>query len=191
MTLLLHLRKVSATKTDDLHFVITRPVSAALFVTLLATYIFFVDPPQLLYLGLLTVATIAVARLACALLPEGNQRTLTYSLAGIFILSKAFTTFALPVPLFRLFLILLSFVGIPFIYSILRRHRKHQQSIVDRYVLILYSGMTILFISFMAQAGGYATFSQTLINASMDTVFVFLFTAMAMRITEGGIELAF
>ena len=190
LVFLLHLRKTAEEKTDDLHFVFARPFAAALFVTLVTTYFFLVNPPQLVLLGMLVAATIAASRLACALLPEGNQRTLTYTLAGIFILNKVLSTSALPQPLYRLYLCGLTVLGIPFIYSILRRHRKHQEQAIDRYALILYGGISILGISFLAQAGGYATFSQSLINASIDSIFIMLFTLMAMRIAEGGIELS-
>lgn len=189
--LLTYLKKTTAEKTDDLHFIFSRPFSAALFISIATTYLFLVDPPQMVSLTLVGIATIAVVRLACALLKEGNQRTLAYVLGGVFILSKALTAFAFPVPLYRLYLSLLALVGIPFLYSLVRRHCRHHETPFDRYVLLLYCGMVPLFIAFIAQLGGFATFTQTLINASIDTVFVMLFTLMALRISEGGLELLF
>ena len=189
--LLVHLKKSTAEKTDDLHFIFSRPFSAAIFVSITTTYLFFVDPPQMVSLGLLTIATIAVVRLACALLSEGNQRTLTYTLGGVFIVSKALAALAIPVPLYRLYLSVLCLAGIPFLYSLMRRHRRHSSHSFDRYVLVLYCGIGIISVALLAEIGGFATFTQTLINASIETVFVILFTLMALRIAEGGLELTF
>jgi len=189
--LLVHLKKTTAEKTDDLHFIFSRPFSAAIFISVTTTSLFFFNPPQLVLLCLLTIATIAVVRLACALLSEGNQRTLTYSLGAVFIISKMLTAMATPAPLYRLYLSVLALVGIPFLYSLVRRHRTHTDNPFDRYVLLLFGGMTILAVALLAQIGGYATFTQALLSASLDTVIVILFTLMALRIVEGSIELTF
>ncbi|PLX97974.1 MAG: hypothetical protein C0623_14160 [Desulfuromonas sp.] len=182
----------STARTEDWQFIFHRPVSAALFIALAAPVLFYSSlPPPLLQLFILLIATICAARLASELLPEGNQQTLIYILAGFFIVSKTLTTLALPLPLYRLFLVLVSVFGLPFLYSIARRHRKHFTGRFDRYLLIVSIGKGILLVVLIAQISGYATFALQLIESSIGTVFVMIFALMAMRIAEGGIEYFF
>ncbi len=179
-------------KTDDWQFIFQRPIAAALFVALAAPRLFYVTPPPaLLQLVIVIIATASAARLACQLLQEGNQRTLIYALAGFFVTSKALTTFAMPLSLYRVFLVLVTLVGIPFFSWIGRRHKKHFQGSVDHYLLWLRLGQAILVTSLIAQISGYATFSQNLIESSIGTVFLMLFALMALRIVEGAVELFF
>ncbi len=182
----------TAEKTDDWQFIFRRPISAAFFVALAAPRLFYAAlPPPLLQLFILVVATICAARLACELLQEGNQRTLIYTLAGFFVVSKVLTTFAVPIPIYRIYLLIVALLGIPFLYWIARRHRKHVKDVFDRYLLLVSIGKLILIIALVAQVSGYATLSLRLIEATIGTVFLMLFALMALRIAEGAIELFF
>ncbi|NIQ93153.1 MAG: hypothetical protein GWN87_02255, partial [Desulfuromonadales bacterium] len=87
--------------------------------------------------------------LACQLLPEGNQRTLIYTLAGFFLVSKMMTMLAVPLPLYRIFLAAVPLVGIPFLYWISHRHQKYFEGRVDRYVFILGAGKLILLVALL------------------------------------------
>ncbi len=186
------LEVLTAEKTDDWQFIFRRPVSAALFVALAAPRLFYaVPPPALLQLFIIIVATICAARLASELLREGNQRTLIYVLAGLFIVSKTLTILALPPPLYRVYLVVVALTGIPFLFRIARRHRRHLGEGTDRYLLVLHSGKLLLAVVLLTQLGGYAALSLRLIEATVDTVFLALFALMALRIAEGAIDLVF
>ncbi len=185
-----HLEVTTADKTDDWQFIFRHPVSAALFIALAAPRLFYAAlPPPLLQLFILLVATICAARLASELLQEGNQRTLIYTLAGFFIVSKTLTTLAIPIPFYRIFLVLASVIGLPFLYWIAKRHRRHFEGGMDRYLVVVSLGKTILLVALLAQISGYATFALRLMEASIGTVFLMLFSLMALRIAEGAIEL--
>ncbi len=179
-------------KTDDWQFIFRRPVSAALFVALAAPRLFYAAlPPPLLQLTILFIATICAARLASQLLKEGNQRTLIYTLAALFVVSKTLTTLALPLPLYRIYLTAVSIFGIPFLFWLARRHRAHFKGSFDRYLFFISVSKLVLLTALIAQISGYATFAQQLIEATIGTVFLLLFSLMALRITEGGVELVF
>ncbi|MDF1581283.1 MAG: mechanosensitive ion channel [Desulfuromonadales bacterium] len=191
LVLFRHLAATTADKAEDWQFIFKRRYSAALFISLAAPYLFYVSPPPLLYLGVMLIATISAARLAGELLSEGNQRLLTYTLAALFIVSKIFTTLALPLPLYRLYLSLMAVCGIPFLYWLGRQHRQHVTDGVDRYLALLYSGTMIFLATLTAQIGGFAVFSINLVNSTIGTVFLMLFTLMTLRIAEGAIDLLF
>ncbi|PLX77245.1 MAG: hypothetical protein C0615_05685 [Desulfuromonas sp.] len=182
----------AAEKTDDWQFIFQRPYSASLFIALAASLLFYsVLPPPLVQFGIIIVAAVTASRLAGALLPEGNQRTLIYVLTLLFILTKGCTTIALPLPLYRLYLSGISVFGVAFLFWIVRRHHRHNEGRTDSYILQLYGGSLLLVTSLLAQVSGYATFAMRLLDATIGTVFVVLFAMMALRIAEGAIELFF
>jgi small-conductance mechanosensitive channel len=177
--------------TEEWHFILFHPWATGVFVSLCTLSFLYSSAPPLWNLLLWTLAASSAATLVCALLKNPRKRFMVCLLAALFLLSLALRTISLPVPLYRLYLALLSLIGAPLFWVLAARNQRAHEGQLTGFTVALRLGAAILFISFLAQFGGYSTLSFRLIDSSLKTVFLGLFAAMVVKLGQGGIEFLF
>lgn len=184
---LLHRRRKGAV-TEEWRFIILHPLATALFVSIAVCGPLYSAPPALLRWLLSFLAAFSAATLVSGLLDDPYKRLMIYVLAGVFALTLGLQIIGLPLPLYRLYLTLLSLLGIPFLLVLIARQRQAPGRRGGYFILVLRLGVVVLFCSFVAQWGGFSTLSSRLVESSSKTVFLSLFAWMTLHLGRGGCE---
>jgi len=144
--------------------------------------------PPLWRLLLWTAVATAMTRLISVQITRPWKRFLVYVLAILFIIAQALRLFALPRPLFRLYVALIAAVGAPLCFWRASESAKRNDSFI--YTQSLRLGGVVSTVVLAAQLGGYNALSTLLLEASIKTTFlIFLFRLIAL-LCHGGIEYA-
>lgn len=170
------------------HFIIRHPLATAIFVATIACGSLYSAPPALWRWLLAFLAASSSAVLVSGLLDDPRKKLMIYVLAGVYVLTLGLQIIALPLTLYRLYLALLSLLGIPFLLILAARHRKVPGLRNDYFILALRLGALVLFCSFVAQWIGYSTLSSRLFESSMKTVFLGLFSWMTLHLGRGSFQ---
>jgi small-conductance mechanosensitive channel len=162
------------------------PWAAGLFMAFATLSPLYKAPPLAWTFYLLLISVITASILVAGIVPERRHAMLIWLLAFIYLVSMFLQVIGLPLPLLRLYLAVLSLVGIPLLVwmcALSRRNKDSWQLIIGQRI-----GVILLAISLIAQLGGYSTLSMRLVDASIKTVFVLLMVYMVMRLTQGGVD---
>lgn len=173
-------RRVEA--AEEWRFIIQHPLATAIFVSIIVCSPFYTVPPALWRWLLALLAAFSSAVLITALLIDPRKKLMVYVLASVFVITLGLQIIALPLPLYRLYLALLSLLGIPFLLILAKLHRKVPGRRNELFIPALRLGTVILFCSFVAQWMGYITLSSRLVESSMNTVFLGLLTWMTLHL---------
>jgi potassium efflux system protein len=184
---LLHKRR-HGTVRDEWKFIIGHPLATAIFVSIITVGSLFSTPPALWRWLLSTLAAFSAATLVSGLLDDIYKKLMIYILAGVFVVTMGLQMIALPLPLYRVYLALLSLLGVPFLLIVTSRHRKVPGRRNDLFTLVLRLGVIVLVCSFAAQWGGFSTLSSRLVESSIKTVFLGLIAWMTLHLGRGGCE---
>ena len=185
---LIHRYRSTAEETTEWQFIFHHPWATGIFVALAAFSALYGGAPSLWRLALGGFAAASAAILIAGLLKNPRKRFMVYLLAGLYVISLALQTISLPGPLYRLYLSVLSLLGIPVFLLLASRNLKAKKGVGDGFTIALKVGALVLGVSLVAQIGGYSTLSFRLIESSVKSVFVSLFSAMAIRLGQGGID---
>jgi small-conductance mechanosensitive channel/predicted nucleic acid-binding Zn-ribbon protein len=177
--------------TEEWHFILFHPWATGAFVSLCSLSFLYSDASPLWDLLLWIVAASSAAILVCALLEDSGKRFMVWLLATLFLLSLILRAIAFPVPLYRLYLALLSLFGAPLFWVLAANNQRKHEGQLTGFAVALRLGAVILLVAFLAQFGGYSTISFRLIDSSLKTVFLGLFAAMTVKLGQGGIEFIF
>jgi small-conductance mechanosensitive channel len=177
--------------TEEWHFLLFHPWATGAFVSLCSLSFLYSEVSPLFDLLLWIVAASSASILVCALLQDSRKRFMVWLLAALFLLSLILRAIAFPVPLYRLYLALLSLLGAPLFWILAAKDKREHEGQSTGFAVVLRLGAVILLMSFLAQFGGYSTISFRLIDSSLKTVFLGLFAAMAVKLGQGGIEFIF
>lgn len=176
-------------KKDDAsqwNILFRHPWAAGLFVAFATLSPLYKAPPLAWTFYLLLVSVIAASILVAGIVPERRHAMLVWLLAFIYLISMFLQVIGLPLPFLRLYLVVLSLIGIPLLARMCllsRRNKDSWQLIIGQRI-----GIIVLTISLIAQLGGYSTLSLRLVDSAIKTVFVLLMVYMVMRLTQGGID---
>jgi small-conductance mechanosensitive channel len=181
---LLHKRR-RVTVAAEWRFILLHPLATAIFVAAITCGPLYATPPALWRWFITLLAALSSAVLISGLMEDPRKKLLIHILAGVFVLTLGLQIIALPLPLYRLYLTLLSLLGIPFLLTLAARHRKFPGRRNDLFILGLRLGAVVLFCSFVAQWAGYSTLSSRLVESSLKTVFLGLFTWMTLHLAHG------
>ncbi len=181
-----HGSKVEVTR--EWQFILHHPLATGLFVAVSSLSFLYATPYGLWRLLLWSLAAFSAAVLISGLLRNPLKIFMVFLLSSLFVLSLALQIFALPQPLYRLYLALLSLAGIPLLLRLAQKNIRAHGGQIGGFTITLRAGAAVLLVAFVAQCGGYSNFSSRLIEASVQTVFLGLFAAMAIRLGHGGIE---
>lgn len=175
--------------TEDWQFVLSHPLATALFAVIIAFTPLFTAPPELLRFVLLCCGVGAVITLAAPLTENRRQARILVLAAILLLLTTGFRLIALPQPIYRLYLALLSIGLVPILIWQIRaslQRRGPKQGLFFRLVLRIAS--VVLLVSLTAQLSGYMNFSFWLLQATFETGMVILFAHMVMRLGNGGVQ---
>jgi len=137
-----------------------------------------------LYVLLLSVISACI--LVADIVPSRRHAVLVWLLAAVYLISIFFQVIGVPLPLYRLYMLSLSLLGLPLMGWLCLSGRRYNES--WKLIVGLRSGMVILLVSLVAQIGGFSTLSFRLIDSSIKSVFLVLMILMVMRLTAGGIQ---
>jgi len=174
--------------TEQWRFLFEHPLAGGVFVVLVGSSFLYVSPPLLLRWVTLVLGTVAATTLICSMLERPRLRRVIITLATLFICSTTIRVVGLVQPLHRLFLVVVGVIAVPLCLAAARRQRQRRGGQIDLLVLAFYLGTLAGTISLLAQFAGYYSLSAYLINTFLGTVFVYLFTRMAMLIGDGAID---
>ncbi len=183
--LFLLLKSRKGTVTKEWRFIIQHPFATAIFVSVLACGPFYVAPPALWRWLLALLAAFSAATLFSGLIEDQLKKSMTYVLAGVFVVTFWLQIVALPLPLYRLYLVLLSLLGIPFLLVLAGRYRRTPARETDAFLVVLHLGTAVLVCSIIAQWSGFSTLSSRMVDSSIKTAFLGLFAWMTMHLNRG------
>jgi len=173
------------------HFILKHPWATGLFVAVSALS-FLYPAPSAWWRVFLWVLVVGSASILITGLLENRRKIFTvFYLAALFLVSLVLQTISLPQPLYRIYLAVVTLLSVPLLLQVARRNRKAKGGRSDPFVFFL-KGLSLLFFSaFAAQAGGYSVLASRLFESSLETVFLWLVAAMAIRLVRGGVEFLF
>lgn len=177
-----------AEETEEWQFILRHPWATGIFVAFSTLSFAYSETPDLWQLLLWLPAAFSAAILICALLTNPRKRFIIWLLATFFVLSLALRAIALPLPLYRLYLALLSLVGVPLFLLLATGNQRARQGQLTGFTVALRIGAAVLLTSFLAQFAGYSTLSFRLIESSLKTVVLGLFAFMAAKLGQGAID---
>lgn len=177
--------------SEEWRFIIQHPLATGIFVAVAALGPLYGATPGPLLLLFTALAAFSSAILVSGLLKSRCKVFMVYLMATLLVVSTALQVISLPEPLYRLYLTLLSLVGVPFLLQLASRTRKTLGGRTDGFVLALRLGAAILSLAFLAQFGGFTNLSSRLFESSNKTVFLGLFAAMGIRLGRGGLDYLF
>jgi potassium efflux system protein len=177
--------------TEEWRFIFQHPAATGVFVAVTALSPLYGVTPGSLRLLLIALAAFSSAILVSGLLRSPCKIFMVYLLATLLVVSTALQVIALPAPLYRLYLTFLSLTGFPLLVLLASRIRKNLGGRTEGFVLALRLGAVVLFLAFLAQFGGFTNLSSRLFESSIQTVFLGLFAAMAIRLGRGGLDYLF
>jgi small-conductance mechanosensitive channel len=177
-----------AEETEEWQFILYHPWATGIFVAFSTLSLIYTEAPDLWQLLLWLPAAFSASILMCALLKNPRKRFIIWLLATFFVLSLALRAVALPLPLYRLYLALLSLVGVPLFLLLAASNQRARQGQLTGFTVALRIGAAVLLASFLAQFAGYSTLSFRLIESSLKTVILGLFAFMAVKLGQGAID---
>lgn len=170
------------------NFLLRHPVAAGIFVSIVALGSLYRTPPPLWRLVLGALAAFSAAVLAAELLRHRRKNLLVFLLASVYVVSLALQAIVLPEPLYRLYLSLLCILGIPGLLWLTARERQATDA-PSGFTLLLKLGALLLGVALLAQFGGFVSLAARLLESSLASIFIGLFTAMTLRLGVGGMAL--
>jgi small-conductance mechanosensitive channel len=166
-------------------FLTGHPIATGIFVALAAMSYFYSAPSVTWRLYLTAGVLISAGFLVSALL-EKQRMTVLYSLfTATYLLLLFVQTLSLPLPLLRLYLVMISLAGIPLLTWYCYTNRRLRGPRWQR--IGLRTGSILLTASLVAQLGGYSTFSLHLVDSAIKTSFVLVMALFAYRLSAGGV----
>jgi len=180
-------------EVEEWSFFCEHPLAAGFFISFIALNFLYAGVPSLLRLVVWVVAATSIAFIVSSILKDKRKIFLIFLLAFLSIVTVFLQTISFPQPLFRLYRAILCLMGIPFLWrmSKIKVEPLPDKSPVISCVLnaswLFKVGAGIAVTALLAEIGGYIAFSSWLLESSVLTVFVLLFTSMGIRLGEGGV----
>jgi small-conductance mechanosensitive channel len=183
------LRKRSTlAEQKNLRFVAQRPFSAGIlagFMILMPFYGLALGIWRLLFL---TAVCVAIARLAAKLITRTWKRWVVYVLVVILILDRFIQVINLPLPLFRLYVFLVSLTGVALCLWLRVIVGRQGASRLYRWALEL--GALVALVALAAELGGYAAMAAHLLESSIKTTLLLVAGWMLILLLRGGLDWA-
>ena len=185
---ILYYRRTAKLTTPEWQFLLNHPWATALFVSISSCGFLYTSPPEMWSLLLWILAAFPACVLIAALMQKRSKSLMIFLLATFYVLLQILQLVRLPLPLYRMFLALgsLSWCLLLLLCLWIGSHREKVKK--DYFPLAYKIGAGVFFVSFVAQVGGYSTFSFRLVDSSTRTVFYCLFAMMLIRLTQGGVD---
>jgi len=187
LLLLVYRKRQSEDLTEEWAFLYRRPLSGAVFMTLVVTDFIgspYSNAPLSWLLLIAIVLVIAGVRLLDAIYPERLTRRVIRFIATFFIVTETFRVLGLPTPLMQVFQVLLCLTVITACWLLIRRQGRESKKIWFG----IYPGCCVAVIGLVMATLGFATLTTNLIVATLSSYIVIILLKMALRLTNGGIQ---
>ena len=168
---------------------LSHPVAIGLFVASAFSAMIYEAPPPLWRLLLLTVLAASAAVLTSGTFRNPLKRRVAYALAAFFVLVSALETFALPAAGYRLFTLLATGAGLPFLWLTARREEA-ERGRQTGFARLLYLGALVLAAVLAAQLVGYAVLARWLLENALATAFIAFTAVFLIRLGKGALRAA-
>lgn len=173
-------------KVDRWRFLIKRPLSAGLFVSIWVVGPFYGVVDRTWSFLLWAVAGVTAARLVGGLTPDHRKRFGVYVLVAIVVFIQLCRLIALPVPLFRLCIFLIALWGVAFCAW---QNIKIQRQAGPRRFRWGFRLAGLVFISAtLLEVAGYHILAAQLLESSLKTVLLILLGWMFVVLLEGWVK---
>jgi small-conductance mechanosensitive channel len=190
LPLLIHRFHHRAAQPDEWAFLLQHPWATGILVAVSSLSGFYQGPPQLLRFVLYALGVGSVAILIASLAQSRRRSGVVLFLAMLFLLSAALRMISLPLPIYRIYLLVLYLVGAPLLWWISIRARRARGRVTN-FVVSLRLGAVLIVVALVAQLAGFVNFSFGLGQASIETLFAYLFLLMAFKLGFGAIDFLF
>jgi potassium-dependent mechanosensitive channel len=187
LSLLIHRFHHRSAQPDEWAFLLRHPWATGIFVAISSLSGIYQGPPQLFRFVLYTLGVGSVAILIASITLSRRRSRVVLFLAVLFLLSTALRMISLPLPIYRIYLLVLYLIGAPLLWWISIRARRARGRVTN-FVIALRLGSILLTVALVAQLAGYVNFSFGLVQASVETLFAYLFLLMALKLGFGAID---
>lgn len=177
----------NAAEPEGWDFLLHHPWATGIFVAVAALGGFYHAPPPLIRFLQYAFGVGSLAILVAGLVQSRRRGLVVLCLTGLFLISTALRMISLPPPLFRGYLLILYLVGAPLLWWVSVKARRSRGKLTG-FILALRLGAALVALALVAQLAGYTNLSFSLVQASVETLFAYLFLLMALKLGFGGIE---
>jgi potassium efflux system protein len=172
-------------------FLAARPFSAGLFLGVMTTFFIYQygGIPGTWNLAITTIGGISFVRISGGLIETSWKRHFIYGLMIVSILSRLMDVVSLPLPLFRIYIVLISLVGILLCLRWAGESGRHKDSILYPFSLRLVSFSFVFFI--IAELWGKKGLALYLFESLTRSIAIALVFMLFMYMIRGGLEWLF
>ena len=167
-------------------FISKRPLSTGLLICHVTTFFFYTAGIGAWRLVDLAIVGFCLARLSGCLIAGIWRRRTVYGFVFILIINESLQFFDFPQPLFRLFVLSVSLIGLLLcLYRVLSRRCPVE---TRSYRWALRGGVVVYSAIVVTNVSGYSALAAHLLEASLSTVLLFLLAWILMTSARGGLE---
>jgi len=177
--------------SESWRFLAARPLSAGFFLSTMATILLYEyqGVPATWELAYTLVGAISFARLSAGAIGAAWKKHFVYGLAIVLIVTRLMYVISLPLPVFRLYTILVAVAGLLVCVRWSRQSRRYKESAFYSWSLRL--GAFFFLAIIIAELWGKTGLAENLLVSSIDSLLVVLSFILFMRVIRGGLEWAF
>lgn len=174
---------------DALRFMRRNPASVGALVAAASLWQLYPPMPVLWELLMTAIVLLTTARLVASIAANRRRKMLMYLLAVILLITRVLVGIALPIPLFRLYLLAVA-LGIGILCTVFV-FRPAASPRTRSYTLIFSAAaLACLAIAFL-EITGYSALSRLIFQSSLITIFLMVLARLAMLLVRGLMESAF
>lgn len=177
-------------ENEQWQFIARRPLEAGIFVAAITTSSFYGAAPGPWRLLAQCIVIISLTRLVGVFFEEVHKkrRWFVYGLSIYLVSTRLLAVFALPEPVFRLFIFVTTLIGI--FLGLWRSVASVRHGDARLYTWALRLGTLLSLLICIAEMGGYSTLSAYLLESLLKTSLIVLAAWMLMVILRGFLEMA-
>ena len=172
----------------EFEFITNRSVSAGLFFGIIMILMFHIDTksPSIWRLFLFIVGGLAFCRLISNRNSEPWKKQFNYVLVAVIIISGFFQVFNIPVPLFRIFVLMVSLIGI---YKLYEWNKKNKLTTKSKKYTMFFNLLSLyLWIIVISEIIGKEVLALYMYEALLKTIIIAVFAYVFIKMIQVGIE---
>lgn len=191
LSALLYRYRENLRELEHLHFVVQRPVATVLFVFALLTslHLEFWEAPSSIQMMTTVIGGIACVRLLGSVLEQTWKRHAAYSAMIAFIIMLVLVTSGLPIPLFRLYTIIISLLAVWFCLKWAKESSSRSEP--AHYALLVRVIAAVFVAILVAEFWGKAGVATYLLLASMQSMAIILPFILFIHMIRAGLKWVF
>ena len=189
--MIIYQNKQKILSSEKYKFLAQRPVDAGLFFGSMATIAIYQmeKSPDIWMLFITVVGGISYARLSSIRFKPSWERNFIYGLMILFIITRIMDAIHFPMPLYRVYIVLVSLLGI--VFSLRWARKKGRVKVTKNGFFGLYLIALFLVFTFVAEILGEESLAFLMYEALISTMVIILVYLMFMFLIRGGLILLF